>query len=168
MKLNIDLIENSCGNHFITMPNGSIIIEVPLVPFSAYASFIEAFDHEYTVKKEFETTYFVVDKIGRGRYIAFTVTNEGMNGWGLYDTPCGSQVLARELGKQHWKDGVRSTKYGWVIISSKGIFHKDIYKFNKETGDIICSSRNPLKEFPDFILNLNEVHSIYKVIKRSF
>jgi len=168
MELDIDVVENSNGNKFITMPNGSIVIEVTLVPFNAYASFIEVFNDEYSIKKDFETTYFIVDKVGRGRYIAFTVKNDSMNGGQLYDTPSGSQVLARQLGKQHWKDGFKSTDYGWIIICTKGIFHKDISKFDRETGDIVCSSRNPLSEFPDFVLNLNEVHSIYKVIKRSF
>ncbi|SHJ09969.1 hypothetical protein [Aquimarina spongiae] len=168
MKFDMNVMENNNGNKFITMPGGRVIMSAPLIPFCAYASFVEVFDDEYTIKKEFETTYFIADKLAKGRYIAFTVKNDSMNGGGLYDTPSDSQVLGRQLGKHLWKDGFRSTDYGWIIVCTTGIFHKDISKFDKMTGDIVCSSRNPLPEFPNFELNLNNVHSIYKVIKRSF
>ena len=159
--------ENKNGNKFTELPDGSLMIQVPLVPFNAYASFLEVYEDEYKVKSKFETTYFTVDKIGKGNYIAFTVKNDSMNGGMLDDTPSGAQVLARELGKQHWRDGFNSTQYGWIIICETGIFHKDI-KGPDEKGDITCLSRNKSPEFAEFPLSLNEVHSIYKVIKRTF
>ncbi|AOR28769.1 hypothetical protein FORMB_17300 [Formosa sp. Hel1_33_131] len=159
--------ENKNGNKFTELPDGSLMIQVPLVPFNAYASFLEVYEDEYKVKSKFETTYFTVDKIGKGNYIAFTVKNDSMNGGMLDDTPSGAQVLARELGKQHWRDGFNSTQYGWIIICETGIFHKDI-KGPDEKGDITCVSRNKSPEFPEFPISLNEVHSIYKVIKRTF
>lgn len=163
-----DIIENKNGNTFMSLPDGSMIIQVPLVPFSAHASFLEVYEDEYQVNQAFDNTYFTVDKVGRGKYVAFTVKNDSMNGGALEDTPSGAQVLARELGRHHWKEGFRATTYGWVIICTSGIFHKDITSFNSETGEITCSSRNPSPEFQNFNLDLNEVHSIWKVIKRTF
>lgn len=165
--VNENEFENKNGNKFTELPDGSLMIQVPLVPFNAYASFLEVYEDEYQVNEKFETTYFTVDKIGKGNYIAFTVKNDSMNGGMLDDTPSGAQVLARELGKQHWRDGFNSTQYGWIIICETGIFHKDI-KGPDENGNIICISRNKSPEFPEFPLSLNDVHSIYKVIKRTF
>lgn len=162
-----NIIENTNGNTFVEMPDGSLMIKVPLIPFNAYASFLEIYDDEYQVHREFESIYFTVDKVGRGKYLAFTVKNDSMNGGSLDDTPSGAQVLARELGRQHWKDGFNTSLYGWILICITGIFHKDI-KGPDEHGFITCSSRNKSPEFPNFKLNLNEVHSIYKLIKRTF
>ncbi|MBS3993166.1 MAG: helix-turn-helix transcriptional regulator [Bacteroidetes bacterium] len=162
-----DIIENTNGNKFVKLPDGSLMISVPLIPFNAYASFLEIYDDEYQVHEEFESIYFTVDKIGRGKYLAFTVKNDSMNGGSLDDTPSGAQVLTRELGRHHWKDGFKPTQYGWIIICLTGIFHKDI-KGPDEHGFITCSSRNKSPEFPNFKLNLNDVHSIYKLIKRTF
>ncbi len=167
-EIEYNIIENTNGNKFIKMPDGSLMIKVPLIPFNAYASFLEVYEDEYQVHQEFESTYFTVDKVGRGRYVAFTVKNDSMNGGSLDDTPSGAQVLARELGRQHWKDGFKTTRYGWIIICTTGIFHKDIVDLNSNNGEITCSSRNHSPEFPNFKINLNGVHSIYKVIKRTF
>ena len=90
-----------------------------------------------------------------------------MNGGGIYDTPGGAEVLGRRLGKHHWPDGFRPTDYGWIIVSRSGIFHKDI-EDTDTPGQILCTSRNPSPEFSDFTLILDEVHSIWKVIKRMF
>ncbi len=112
-------------------------------------------------------TYFTVDKVGEGKHIAFTVKNDSMNGGMLDDTPSGAQVLAIELEKQHWQNKLTPTQYGWIIICETGIFHKDVDSPDAK-GNITCVSRNKSPEFPKFSLSLNEVHSIYKVVKRTF
>lgn len=162
-----EYITNSNGNSFKQLGNGKYRISVPLIPFKAYASYIEIYEDEYQTIDAFETKYFIVDRIGRGRYASFVTANESMNGGSINDTPGGAEVLVRELGQQHWLDGFKNTLYGWIIISVNGIYHKDI--IDTETkGKIICSSRNPSPEFQDFELILDDVHSIWKVIKREF
>ena len=91
-----------------------------------------------------------------------------MNGGSLNDTPGGALVLAREVGRHLWKSGFHETKYGFIILSKDNIYHKDIIDFNSDTGDIICHSRNPSREFSDFPINLNDVYQIFHVIKRQF
>lgn len=155
------------GLKYEELPNGKYRVKVPKVPFCAYASFIEVFEDEYSNYKSFDHSYFIVDHPGKGKYIAFTTKNDSMNGGQLNDTPGGAEVLGRELQKHHWVDGFRPTDYGWIIVSHQGMMHKDI-EGPDEDGFITCKSRNPSPEFPDFKLNLNEVHTIWKVIKRTF
>ena len=169
IKINqpLEFFKTKAGTLYEQLPNGKHRVHVPRVPFKAYASFIEVFEDEYQLHESFEQTYFTVDHVGLGKYIAFITANESMNGGGIYDTPGGAEVLARNLGKHHWADGFRPTDYGWIIVSTTGIFHKDIE--NTDTpGLITCKSRNPSPEFSEFKLILDNVHSIWKVIKRTF
>ncbi len=159
--------ENNNGNKFVELPNGKYRIEVLKVPFKAYASFIEVFNDEYEVHDDFEKTYFTVDRIGRGKYISFVTANESMNGGGIDDTPGGAEVLGRQIGRHLWQDGFHNSQYGFIIVAKNGIFHKDIVNTD-QTGVIMCHSRNPSPEFQPFRLILDDVHSIWKVIKRTF
>ncbi|WP_262892121.1 XRE family transcriptional regulator [Aegicerativicinus sediminis] len=163
----LGFIKNKNGLNYEELPNGKWRVKVPKVPYRAYASFIEVFSDEYELHRSFSTTYFTVDHPGKGKYVAFTVGNDSMNGGGINDTPDGAEVLGRELQRHHWKDGFRDCEYGWIIVSSSGIMHKDI-KGPDGNGTIICQSRNPSPEYHDFELELNDVHSIWKVIKRTF
>lgn len=165
-RTNPEYIINSSGNIFTETDTG-YVIKCEMIPFEAYASYIEAYNDEGALEG-FDKVSFNVDKVGHGNYKGFKIKGDSMNGGGINDTPDGAQVLARELGRQHWKDGFRTSQYGWIILSTTNIFHKDIIALNKETGTISCHSRNTSPEYADFELNLNEVYQIFKVIKRTF
>lgn len=162
-----DAVINKNGNEFYPKEDGSFNIKAELIPFEAYASYLETYN-DASVQNDFSLVTFNVDHIGRGNYKAFRIKGDSMNGGGIYDTPDKALVLGRELLQHHWKDGFGDTDYGWIILSQSNIFHKDIIDFNTETGDIICHSRNKSPEYSDFELNLNEVYQIFKVIKRTF
>lgn len=162
---NKESLTNTNGNRFIEKEDGSFNITVKLIPFDAYATYTESFDNP-TVIEDFEDVTFNVDKYGLGNYKAFRVKGDSMNGGGINDTPDKAMVLARELGKHHWKDGFNASKYGWIILSEVNIFHKDI--INSKNGSIICHSRNTSPEYSDFELKLNDIYQIFKVIKRTF
>lgn len=161
------VFENTSGNKYKELSDGSYDVEVEVIPFSAYASYLESMETGL-VEEDFETTVFKVDKIGLGNYKAFVVRGDSMNGGGINDTKDGATVLGRELGRHHWKDGFYPTDYGWIILSKQNIFHKDIVDYDPDTGEITCHSRNPSPEFADFKLHLNDVYQIFKVIKRIF
>jgi len=161
-----EVIANRSGNVF-ELKDGRYRIFVKKVPVKAYGSYLSDFQ-DPDFYDELEEISFNVDHLGRGNYIAFEVQGESMNGGGINDAPEGAELLCRELGRQHWKDGFRDSQYGWVIVHKDTVLYKDIKYFNKETGDIVCSSRNKLPQYPDFTINLNEVRQIWKVIKRSF
>ena len=159
--------ENKNGNQFYEKASGSIYVKVPLLPFEAFASYAETLEVGKPIK-DLEIEEFAVDQYGKGNYMAFKVRGDSMNGGSIEDTPDGAKVLARELGRQHWKDGFNDTEYGWIILCKENIFHKDIVAYDAETGDITLHSRNKSPEYSDFTINLNDCYQIFKVIKRTF
>ena len=161
----VDILSNKNGNTYYIYEDNSIEIEVTFFPFSAYASYVEAYFDESFIEKEFSTTRFKVDHIGKGFYLGFKTTNESMNGGGLNDTPGGAEVLGREIGRHLW-DSFRHEKYGYILMTKKNIFHKDIIDYNKNTGKLLLHSRNPDEK--DFEIDINDVYRIFNVIKRSF
>lgn len=160
-----EILHNTNGNKYLVYPDGTIRIEVIKIPFNAHASYIECYHDEVILKEEFSTITFKVDHIGRGNYIGFESIGDSMWNNGGYDTPSGADMLGREVGKHLWLNGFHKTRYGFVIISKKGIWHKDITEL-KENGKITLSSRNPQSK--PFECSLNDVLQIFHVIKRSF
>lgn len=162
-----DILENTNGNKYSELNDGTFDVEVKMLPFKAYATYLESLETG-TINTEYETTVFNVDKFGKGNYMAFVVKGDSMNGGKIDDTPDGAKVLGRELGRHLWKDGFYDSAYGWVIMCKQNIFHKDITDFCPEKGIITCHSRNDSPEYADFELYLNDVYQIFKVIKRIF
>lgn len=158
---------NKNGNRFIELKNGKFKIIVKKVPVKAFGSYLTDFQNVQFLE-ELEEVSFTVDQIGKGKYISFEVEGDSMNGGNIDDTPEDAELLCRELGRQHWKDGFRDSKYGWVIVHDHTVLFKDIKSFDRKTGDIVCSSRSGLPNHADFTINLDNVRQILKVIKRSF
>jgi len=162
-----DIYQNTNGNKFVELPNGKFKIIVKKVPVKAFGSYLSDFqDVDYLY--ELEEVTFTVDHLGKGKYMCFEVEGDSMNGGNLYDSPDGAELLCRELGKQHWKDGFRDSTYGWVIVHKQTVLFKDIIGFDENSGEITCHSRSGLPNHPDFKINLNDVNQILKVIKRTF
>lgn len=153
------------GNKYLLYPDGTIRIEVLKIPFSAYASYVECFDDEIKMQQEFSVINFKVDHIGRGRYLGFVSKGDSMWNNGGFDTPSGSEILAREIGRHLWNYGFKKTKYGFILITKAAIYHKDIEGID-ELGNLILTSRNPLE--PSFKYPINDVLEIFHVIRRSF
>ena len=162
-----DFIENKNGNRFEELPNGKYKIYVKKLPVNAFGSYLSDFQNVDFIN-ELEEVSFTVDHIGRGKYMCFEVDGDSMNGGGIYDTPDGAELLVRELGRQHWKDGFRESKYGWVIVHKETVLFKDLKDLDFETGEITCFSRSGLPQHGSFKINLNDVNQIFKVIKRTF
>lgn len=160
-----EVLINSNGNKFYIYPNGRIEIEVLKVPFKAYASYIECYQDEMNTINGFESARFAADHIGRGNYICFISEGDSMNGGMLDDTPGGSEILAREVGRQLW-DNLHNTKYGLIFVTKTGIMHKDFGGYNEATGMFTLTSRN--KAHKPFEYPANDVYQIFNVIKRSF
>lgn len=163
------LITNKSGNTYRQLYDGSYSIDIKVVPFSAYAKYVSEYSNtDAELFGDWETITFIVDKIGRGNYLGFRVNGDSMNGGSIDDTPDKAIVLSRELGRQHWKDGFKPTKHGWIIITKDNILFKDILGINYDEGNIICHSRNTSPEYCDFEYPMNDVKQIFKVIKRTF
>jgi hypothetical protein len=162
-----EIYHNSNGNKFIELKNGKFKIIVKKVPVKAFGSYLSDFQNVEFLE-DLEDVSFTVDHLGKGKYMCFEVEGDSMNGGNLYDSPDGAELLCRELGKQHWKDGFRDSTYGWVIVHKQTVLFKDIIDFDVSTGDITCHSRSGLPNHSDFKINLDDVHQILKVIKRTF
>lgn len=154
------------NNKYLVYPDGTIRIEVLKVPFSAHASYVECFDDEVKLNQEFSKITFKVDHIGRGKYLGFESKGDSMWNEGGYDTPSGSDILGRQVGRHLWLNGFHKSKYGFILITKKGIYHKDIEQKIDEDGNLLLSSRNPLTK--PFKISINDVNEIYHVIKRTF
>ena len=153
------------NNKYLIYPDGTIRIEVLKVPFAAYASYVECYDDEVKLNEEFSKITFKVDHIGRGKYLGFESKGNSMWNNGGYDTPSGSDILGREIGRHLWANGFHKTNYGFILITKNGIYHKDIESLS-EDGSLKLTSRNPSHE--PFEYPINDVKEIYHVIKRSF
>lgn len=162
-----EYLSNKNGNQFTELSNGKFKIITKKIPVKAFGSYISDYQ-DLDFYDSLDEVSFTVDHLARGKYLCFEVQGDSMNGGGIDDTPEGAEMLCRELGRQHWKDGFRPSQYGWVIVHKKTILFKDIKEFDKETGNIVCSSRSGLPNHTDFTINLNDVMQIFKVIKRTF
>lgn len=163
----IEILKNKNGNKFQDLGNGKFIMTVPLVPAKAFATYIsECCEGDFV--DGFNEVNFYVDQYARGNYVAFEIKGDSMDNGGLYDNPEGCITLCRELNRLHWKDGFRDSQYGWIIVHKDTIICKDIIGQDLEKGTIVCHSRNTSPEFQDFIVELNDVKQIFKVIKRTF
>lgn len=163
----LNIVKTKNGLEYEELPDGSYLVTVDLIPFEAHARYIS---DEVDLIGEWEKITFTVKKIGRGKYKAFRHKGYSMfneDNPGYYDVNNGDVSLCRELGRQHWKDGFDSKRapYGWVIVTTKNIIHKDITHFDIAKGTIICHSRNPSPEYMDFEWSLNEVREINKIVQ---
>lgn len=160
-------ISNTNGNGFTELKNGKYVMSVPLIPAKAYATYVSECCEGDKIEG-FEDIEFVVDQYARGNYVAFEIKGDSMDNGGISDNPEGCVTLCRELGKQHWTDGFRDAKYGWIIIHNDTVLCKDIISEDLELGTITCHSRNTSPEYSDFTIKLDEVKQIFKIIKRTF
>jgi len=162
-------LETNAGVKYYEMENGKFRMKVPLVPFNCYGRFIdETTSNIVQEKEEWDEVEFVVDQIGHGNYVAFEVKGDSMDDDSRRSFVQGDIVLARELNKIHWKDGLRYEKFPfWVIVLDSTILIKQITDHNTQTGDITCHSLNPSPEYQDFTVNLDNVYRIFNVIQRT-
>lgn len=161
-----ELYANKNGNVFFE-EDGKLYVSVKLVPVKAFGSYLSDFQDPDFFDSLHETRKFKVDHMGRGNYICFEVKGDSMNGGKIDDSKDGAELLCRELGRQHWKDGFRDSPLGWVIVHRDTIVFKDIKSVDMNTGDMVLSSRSGLPQHPDFTVNLNDVRQIWRVIKRT-
>ncbi|MBA4852029.1 hypothetical protein [Emticicia sp. BO119] len=164
-----DLLVNGNNKYlYRELSDGGYEIQVPLIPFEAYAKYLDVFNDAHIIK-DFKSIVFIIEKIEKGNYLAFKVSGDSMNGGLIDDSPNKSVVLGFEIPVISWLDGgLKESQYGWVILTHKNILFKDIIGIDISLGTIKCHSRNPSPEYSDFELSLNEVYQIFKVIKRFF
>lgn len=161
--------ETGSGVKYFELSDNKFRMRVPLVPFNAYARYAnEACATIEQEKEEWDEVEFIVDKIGHGNYMAFEIKGDSMDDDSRRSFVQGDIVLARELDKIHWKDGLRYEKYPfWIIVLEGTILCKQIIDQNIETGEITCHSLNHSPEYSDFTINLQQVFRIFNIIQKT-
>lgn len=161
--------ETGSGVKYFELSDNKFRMRVPLVPFNAYARYAnEACSTIEQEKEEWDEVEFIVDKIGHGNYMAFEIKGDSMDDDSRRSFVQGDIVLARELDKIHWKDGLRYEKYPfWIIVLEGTILCKQIIDQNIETGEITCHSLNHSPEYSDFTINLQQVFRIFNIIQKT-
>lgn len=158
---------NRFGVIFVPLDDGRYLMGVPLVPQYVKGGPMAGFaDAEYF--DELPKHWVTVERIHRGKYLAFDVYGDSMDYDGRDYIANGARLTVREIRKDLWAGSKLHLNHfkDFVIEYSEGICVKRIIKHDLEQYTITCSSLNPDKvKYPDFVLNLNEVANLFNVIK---
>lgn len=160
-----EYLKNNNGNKYLELDNGKYKIVAPVVPAQAYARYVsECCDVEYI--EELEKVEFIVNHIGRGKYVSFEIKGDSMDDDSKRSIPDRSLVLCRELKQDLWQNKLHLKKYPyWIIVHQNTILCKEILEHDVEKGLIKCHSLNPSPEYQDFEVDLNEVKQLLNIIK---
>ena len=155
------------GVKYYEMANGKYRMRVPFIPVKAYAKYIDEYRDAEILDDEFEEFDFIVDKIGHGRYFAFEIKGDSMDDDTKRSLSNGDIVLARELGKEHWRNKLRTEDFpNWIIVLDNTILCKQIVDQDLENGKITCHSLNISPEYADFELKLNSISQLCNIVQR--
>lgn len=159
------LVTNS-GTKYYELPNGLYKMVVPFVPVNAYAGYMDEFkDAEFI--GTLEERDFYVRELHYGKYFAFEIKGDSMDDDSKRSLSDRDVVLARELGREHWRDGLRIKDFrAWIIVLKNNILCKQIIDQDMENGTVTCHSLNPSPEYCDFVLKLDDIHQLLNVIKK--
>lgn len=159
------------GDRFYRLPDDTIIMQTPVIPYKAYASYLRGHsDPEFY--EGLETLPVPVDKNHKGAYLIWEIGGESMVNITSFEMARksiwpGQKVIGRELRREHWKYKLHiNTTDCWIIVHrERGIVLKEITEHNIDTGEILLHSWNPdKKEHPDYAVFLDEVDQIFNVV----
>lgn len=156
---------------FYTLPDDSLIMQTPVIPFKAWGSYLRGHsDPEFYT--DLETIPLPVDKKHFGSYLIFemggesmvNITNEEMARKSLWP---GQKIVGRDLSKDKWKYKLHiNTTEAWIVVHRiEGIVVKSIIDHDVDNALITLHSWNPDKEtYPDFTISLNDVEQIFNIV----
>ena len=159
------LVTNS-GTKYYDLENGQYRMVVPFVPVNAYAGYLDEYKGVEFVDSLSERDFYVRE-LHYGKYFAFEIKGDSMDDDSKRSISDRDVVLARELGRDHWKDGLRIKDYAaWIIILKNNILCKQIIDQDLDKGTITCHSLNPSPEYCDFVLKLDDIHQLFNIIRK--
>lgn len=153
------------GTKYFQADNGNYKMVVPFIPVNAYAGYVDEYrDAEFV--DNLQEREFHVKEIHHGKYFAFEIKGDSMDDNSKKSISDKDVVLARELGRELWKDGLHIKEYGaWIIVLKNSILCKQIINQDLIQGTITCHSRNPSPEYSDFDLKLDDIRQLLNIIK---
>lgn len=106
-----------------------------------------------------------VDRIHSGEYRIFTVRGASMDDGSLMGLADGDLVLARNIRRDYWWDGLhtRTWLYFIFVTREEGIIVKSVAEQDHVRRTFTLRSLNPA--YSDIVVHESEVYAIYNVIK---
>lgn len=159
------------GDRFYELPDQTIIMQTPVIPYKAYASYLRGHsDPEFY--EGLETMPVPVDKTHKGTYLIFEIGGESMVNFTTAEMARkslwpGQKVIGRDLRREHWKYKlhINSTDCWIIVHRERGIVIKEIIDHDIDKGEITLHSWNPDKnEHPDYTVSLDDVDQIFNVV----
>lgn len=159
------------GERFYKLPDDTIIMQTPVIPYKAYSSYLRGHaDPEFY--EGLETIPIPVDKTHKGKYLIFETGGESMVNITTFEMARksiwpGQKVIGRDLRREHWKYKlhINSTECWIIVHRDRGIVLKEIIDHDVDKGIITLHSWNPDKnEHPDYKVSLDDVDQIFNVV----
>lgn len=159
----------STPDKFYELADGSLIMQVPIIPQRAYAGYLRGYaDPEFY--EDLMTIPLPVDKRHSGAYLGFEVSGNSMvclDSEELAERSIwpGRIAIGRELSRHQWQYKLHTHNYDtWIIVhKTEGILIKEIVKHDVENCVITVHSLNP--KYEDQELHLNDVEQIFSVVQ---
>ena len=106
-----------------------------------------------------------VEKYHSGEYRLFRIKGESMDGGDIMDLAAGDLVLARNIDRHYWRDGLHrhNWRYFVFVTIDDGIIVKEVIDQDTERDTYTLHSHNP--DYPDFVLSGSRIIAIYNVIQ---
>jgi DNA-binding XRE family transcriptional regulator len=153
----------------INLPDGTVVLRVPIVPERAYAGYMRGFaDPEYY--DDLEDILIGVDKEPNGTYIGFEVVGDSMICLDTVELAeesifPGRIAIGRDLPADSWKTRLHTHNYkNWIFVhKTEGILIKQIVNHDVVNGTITIHSLNP--KYKDETLKLEDMQQIFSVIQ---
>ncbi|WP_207425961.1 helix-turn-helix transcriptional regulator [Pedobacter sp. SYSU D00535] len=162
---------DATGQKFYTLPDGSEVMQITVVPQKAWGSYpMGHADPEFY--DGFETITVPVHRLHRGTYLAFemkgrsmvNIETEEMARKSLWP---GQKIIGRDLKREQWQYKLHiHSNEAWIIVHrTDGIMVKEIIDHDLETGLLKLHSWNPdKKEYPDFTIHIDDVEQLFNVV----
>lgn len=157
------MLKNPTIVHNEAVPIIQDVVYVPLVNQYAYAGYLDGYT-DITFLEQLPQIPFIVDREGRGNYIAFEVKGDSMNNGTEESYLEGDRLYCREIAPYLWATSkLHLRKWDFVIVHTDGIIVKRIIDHDVENHTITIHSLNDM--YPDKVLDLCEVKQIFNVIE---
>lgn len=161
-----NISENKNGNSFTQLPNGQLLMSMPLIEVEAQAGFLDNYSNVDYLNETVQHS-IIVDKEFRGRYVAFRVKGDSMDDDSKNAIANNYIVATRELSRDHWMSKIRYNDFPyWVVYTSESKYPllKEIVNHDVENGNITFHSLNDSPEYCDFTLNIDHINALFYVI----
>lgn len=157
------VLNKAAGIETNASPITQDIIYVPLVNQYAQAGYVDGYT-DNTYLNQLPKIPLIVDREGRGNYVAFEVKGDSMND-GTEDSYLeGDRLLCREIYQHLWATSkLHLRKWDFVIVHEDGILVKRIADHDVENHTITIHSLNDM--YPDRVIDLVEVKQIFNVVE---